>query len=137
MKKYILILALFMGMTITGLGQDDDDKQGGGRVETLKIAYITQKLKLTPEEAQKFWPIYNQYIGEIRKARMELKNGPELDRAQKVLDIQKRYNGEFTKALNADKANQFFRTEKEWNALVTKEMMERRQNRLDKKNLRN
>lgn len=30
------------------------------KVKAYKIAYITDKLDLTPEEAQKFWPIYNE-----------------------------------------------------------------------------
>jgi hypothetical protein len=31
------------------------------KIQALKIAFITQKLKLTPAEAEKFWPVYNQY----------------------------------------------------------------------------
>lgn len=46
--------------------------QGGkGRQEqmekfkSMKIAYFTEKLELTPEEAEKFWPLYNDF--ETRK----------------------------------------------------------------------
>lgn len=37
------------------INRPDPDK-----VKAYKIAYITDKLDLTPEEAQKFWPIYNE-----------------------------------------------------------------------------
>jgi hypothetical protein len=31
------------------------------QLEAQRVAYITNELSLTPEEAQKFWPVYNQY----------------------------------------------------------------------------
>jgi hypothetical protein len=30
-------------------------------VKVQKIAFFTEKLNLSPEEAQKFWPVYNDY----------------------------------------------------------------------------
>jgi hypothetical protein len=53
-----------------------------------------------------------------------------------VLNIRKRYNGEFSKALSAEKANSFFRVEKEFNSFLQKEMIERRQNKLDRNRIR-
>lgn len=31
------------------------------RIKTQKVAFITEKLSLTTEEAQQFWPIYNEF----------------------------------------------------------------------------
>ena len=31
------------------------------KFRSMKIAYFTEKLELTPEEAEKFWPLYNDY----------------------------------------------------------------------------
>lgn len=44
---------------------------GGGRpkhekVEELKIAFITTELNLTSEEAQKFWPVYNEMADKMK-----------------------------------------------------------------------
>ena len=39
------------------------------RIKSLKIAYITEKLDLTTAEAEKFWPIYNQYDDNIHRLR--------------------------------------------------------------------
>ena len=36
------------------------------KLESVRIALITERLSLTPEEAQQFWPVYNQ-INEKRK----------------------------------------------------------------------
>ena len=46
------------------------------RIKTLKVAFITERVGLTSEEAQQFWPIYNEHentLEEIRrKERAEL-----------------------------------------------------------------
>lgn len=135
MKKYLLIIALFLGFTVAGMSQEED-KKDGGRIEALKIAFLTRKLNLSTEEAQKFWPVYNKYADEIRKVQIEARQNrtTEIDREEKILTIRKRFNGEFTKALSGEKVNTFFRVEKEFNGFLQKEMMERRQQRLDNRN---
>jgi hypothetical protein len=42
-------------------------------IESLKISFITQKLNLTREEAQRFWPIYNEYYDALQSLRTERK----------------------------------------------------------------
>ena len=135
MKKYLLIIALFLGFTVAGMSQEED-KKDGGRIEALKIAFLTRKLNLSTEEAQKFWPVYNKYADEIRKVQIEARQNRTtvIDREEKILTIRKRFNGEFTKALSGEKVNTFFRVEKEFNGFLQKEMMERRQQRLDNRN---
>lgn len=44
------------------------------RIQSEKIAFLTNALDLNPEEAQKFWPVYNECakkIGEAQAARMK------------------------------------------------------------------
>jgi hypothetical protein len=131
MKKILLMWLMFISVMATAVAQDDDgdDKAGGGRIEAMKIAWITKKLNLSPEEAQKFWPIYNQYTQEIRKTRSDAKANKEEDlkTQQKMLDIRKKYDGEFGKAVSKDKVNTFFRSEREFLAEIQKRIMERRQ----------
>ena len=38
------------------------------KMKSEKIAFITTELELTPEEAQVFWPVYNQIAEEARKS---------------------------------------------------------------------
>src|SRR5581483_9835601 len=103
MKKILLIILVVLGITGASVAQDDGggDKGGGdgGRLAALKIAYLTKKLNLSPEEAQKFWPIYNQYMAEIRKTRMDARQNKEgeIPTEEKLLDIRKKYNEEFNK----------------------------------------
>lgn len=135
MKKLLLILSLFLtlGSAVVAQSGDDDKKNPGGRVEALKIAYITQKLNLSTDEAQKFWPIYNKYAAEIRKVRVDgrVNKETEIEIEEKLLAIRKKYNGEFTKALSAEKVNAFFKAEKDFSTVLQKELLERRQQRQD------
>jgi hypothetical protein len=134
MKQLLFIIALSLSCFVPATAQDDP-KGEGGRVEALKIAYLTRKLNLSTEEAQRFWPIYNKYSDEIRKVQLDMRKNPdEIEREEKILNIRKRFNSEFTKALTAEKVNTFFRAEKEFHGMVQKEMMERRQQRMENRN---
>jgi len=44
-------------------------KQKMEQVKSLKVAFITNELELTPEESAKFWPIYNRYEDRQRELR--------------------------------------------------------------------
>lgn len=41
------------------------------KIESARIAYITQQLNLSPEKAEKFWPIYNEFSRERRALQQE------------------------------------------------------------------
>ena len=128
MKNIYLIIVFLFTFSLSSMAQD------GGKVQAYKIAYLTNKLSLTPQEAQRFWPIYNQYENELRALRIENRQGEQdvLEREEKILNLRKKYNSEFQKAISPEKVNTFFRAEKEFNALVQKEMMERRNNKKEK-----
>lgn len=58
MKKYILF-TLFLSFAVAFATAQDTDKHE--RMKALKTAYITQEMKLSSADAQKFWPIYNKF----------------------------------------------------------------------------
>lgn len=52
------------------------------RLESEKIAFLTNEMSLTPKEAQAFWPVYNQAQKEQREAvETSFKAFGELDKA--------------------------------------------------------
>lgn len=131
MKRFYLILLLFVSVCNAVMAQEED-KNDGGRLQAYKIAFLTKRLDLSPAEAQRFWPVYNKYQDEIRSIRMEYRKnkGSEIEMEEKILNIRKKYNSEFSKAVSPEKVNTFFRAEKEFGTIVKQEMMERRdQNR--------
>lgn len=140
MKRILTILILIFASFATAVAQDDDDGGGlrnnGGKIEALKIAYLTNKLTLSPEEAQKFWPVYNKYTDEIRKTRLDARENKQSEIAtdEKILGIRKKYNIEFGKVLSTEKVNTFFKAEKEFGTYLQKEIIQRRQERLQRRN---
>lgn len=57
MQKFYTIVVLFI--TLITFGQDPGDRLE--RIKALRVAYISEKLDLTPEEAQRFWPVFNKF----------------------------------------------------------------------------
>jgi hypothetical protein len=53
------------------------DPRAQEKIKAARIAYITDRLGLTPEEAERFWPIYREFSNK----RMELKQ--QFDQARK------------------------------------------------------
>ena len=54
--KHTFITLFFIAITLNTFGQR---KERHERIQALKVAFITEKLELTPEEAQQFWPVFN------------------------------------------------------------------------------
>jgi hypothetical protein len=127
MKKLFLLMVFALLGGFYARAQEDVENDKG--VETIVIGILTKELSLTTDEAQKFWPIYNNYRNEIRQA-MRDRNGGALEKQERVLNIRKRYQGEFGKALPLQKVNRYFVVEGKLINLLKKEMRQRQQNRI-------
>ena len=69
--KYLIILILPLFI----FSQDKNDrKERYERMQSRKIAFMSNKVELSPDQAQVFWPIYNKYNSEIRSVRDSSKN---------------------------------------------------------------
>ena len=71
MKKFITALAMLgiaFSLGAQAPSQKGNHQQMKERLQAEHIAFLTEKLELTPEEAQVFWPVYN-------KAKAEQKEG--------------------------------------------------------------
>ena len=68
---------LFVAMTALALFSMTAMAQAKGnwqeRIKSEKIAFITAELDLTPEEAQAFWPIYNQIEKKAQESQQAVK----------------------------------------------------------------
>lgn len=95
------------------------------KIEVLKVAYFTKHLSLSTEEAEKFWPLYNSYTDEVRKARHEHKEDI-LVFEEAVLNIRKKYKVELKKILLTDeRVNKALLAEREFMNVVRKELQQR------------
>lgn len=136
MRVVIFVFGILF-CVLTSAHAQERSRKDGGRLEAYKIAYLTNRLKLSSEEAQKFWPIYNKYVNEIRQTKIRNRQIDEIDLEEKIVNIRKRYKNEFTQALPGERVNQFFKVDKEFNTTVMKELQERRElNQLRQQNQR-
>ena len=71
MKKSILIIFISIFATSSLLAQ----KINRQKIQLLKTAFITDAVNLTPDEAEKFWPVYNLYSDEMRRLRNSMERG--------------------------------------------------------------
>lgn len=126
MKKYILLLLVMLGSFSFAKAQDATG-QRGEKIQALKIAFLTQKLQLTSAEAEKFWPVYNQYDNEIKNIRTNNKNGDVLENEQKLLDIRKKYKPKFEKILGPQKMNNLYNAERDFRNVLIKRLKNRNQ----------
>jgi len=110
----------------------------GRRMELVKEGYIGLRLKLTPDEARAFWPLYRQYVQEqtavrILKRENNSTNSPdgtqqidnELKYETELVNIRKHYRDEFLKILPPEKVSELYKSEREFNDEVLKQLSER------------
>ena len=82
--KFKLILTCTMMMVITSFSQAQQPgdrplkAESRQRIEAQRVAFITQRLSLSPEEAAKFWPVYNEYKDALKDQRDDMER-PDLD----------------------------------------------------------
>jgi hypothetical protein len=122
MKKTFFIISLLFLHSYICVAQT---QQSDPKVEDVKVAYMNKELSLTPDEEQKFWPVYNNYFLEIKQARKDYSND-EVGFEDKVVQIRKKYKGDFQRILNSDaRVNKVFVSEKNLRDLFKKELQNR------------
>jgi hypothetical protein len=127
MKTFLSLLMLLFSCTFSswaqGEGNQPDPKKERD-IEALKVAYLSRELELSPEEAQRFWPLYNQYSKEMRTAVTD--DQDVLDRDEKVLNLRKRYRDEFGKVLGPQRVNRMYGAEGRFRQLLLKQIRQQR-----------
>jgi len=83
MKKPYAILLFFLFLAISLQAQQGYGYKNSEKIKALKTAFITDALKLTSKEAEKFWPIYNVYDSKI----MDLRFKKTRELHQKIRDL--------------------------------------------------
>jgi hypothetical protein len=99
-KTILTTLAFLFIVPVTFAQKErrEEMKEKKEKIEALKISFITTELALSSEEAEKFWPIYNEMETKIRqekKARRILINDlktnhesfSDADKKSKVMEI--------------------------------------------------
>jgi len=67
-NKIILFLVLVFIGGFTAKAQDDDRAD---RFRAQRVSFLTERMKLSSTEAQRFWPVYNEYSEKRDKINIE------------------------------------------------------------------
>ncbi len=152
MKRILLVTCttiLFSSLAFAQPGEADRMNKGERKekVEAMKVAYITNKLELTPTEAQQFWPVFNEYESKVQTIRQsrrkDSKDGMEnLDQLndkeveafidsevgfrQKELDVLKEYHAKFKSVLPIRKVAKLYRAQEDFKRELLKKIQERK-----------
>ena len=126
MKKIYLVIVFGLIVMLSKaqvseeqLPQTSEQKQQN--IEALKVAFISKELDLTPTEAEKFWPVFNQYSKELKGLNIAVSaNDDVLGRDEKVLNLRKSYKEQFTKLLGQQRMNRMFGAEGRFRQVLIK-----------------
>jgi len=136
MKKWIFNLLVLIGLSTTALAQSGD--KHGKQIEAVKVEYLTRRLNLSPEEAQRFWPVFNNYQRELSQVFQQRKRDRQAQRSggapvdeikydAQILEIRKRYKKEFSNVLPEQKVSLLYQAERDFREQLIKQLGERRQ----------
>jgi hypothetical protein len=119
------------------------------KVEAMKVAYLTDKLSLTSADAEKFWPVYNEFqdkkdalqktyrqkvrivkdqmAANLTDAQADDVISANLQQDQDLLDLKKEYVPKFKKLIGSKKVVLLFTSEKDFNKLLLEKLKESKQ----------
>ena len=137
-----LFLLLFLSIT-QAQEEKKDNKPDFEKFNSMRIAFITDHLNLTQEEAQEFWPIFNEFQSQKDSLRMEsfqinkqfmdkeedigeaesdeiLEKGMELKKKEMELDIE--YHEKFKKVLSSKKIMKLYMSEHQFKSFLLRQI---------------
>jgi len=125
MKKIFYILIFAFTIQNVSFAQDDEP---GEKVRDKMIEYIQNKLGLSKAEAEKFQPVFLDYLKDMRNTKRQFK-GDKLILQQKIVDLRIRYRDQFKPIIGEARSNQVFKHERDFIEQARTELRQRLDNR--------
>ncbi|MBX0332151.1 hypothetical protein K3G39_02770 [Pontibacter sp. HSC-14F20] len=109
-------------------------------VEAAKVAFLTDKMGLTAEQSQKFWPLYNEYEAKRRELVRSYRSGYRQDvdelsdqeakarldgmfnTREKELELEKEYVSRYQRVISSNQVIKLYRSEREFTKLLLKKL---------------
>lgn len=129
--KHLIYLFMFL-FTFTGVSFAQDEEDGGGKLRDKMVEYIQDKLSLSKAEAEKFQPIFLDYLKQLKSARNDAK-GDRVLLQQKIADIRLKTRDQLKPILGEKRSNDVFVHEKDFIEKVREEINSRREGRTNKR----
>lgn len=101
-------------------------KEQRARLESFRIQFITKKLDLSPAEAEKFWPVYNEQK-EASRNLMQAKKEDEIAFQEAMLVIRKKFKKDLMPILKTEeRVNLALKVDRELLNKMRNEIMRRK-----------
>ncbi|WP_229240284.1 hypothetical protein [Dyadobacter sp. SG02] len=137
-------MLLFIGAVSTTANAQRRSEEEIKKIQDAKVAIITNRLNLTPEQSTGFWPMYNEYSQkrrEIHRAQRKIINDKKAegqnDEAvlnnlkevqelrQKELDLEKEYQNKFLKVITASQVIELYKAERTFNDMLIQRLKQK------------
>ena len=144
--RFLKVILVVMIAGVTPVLAQQRGQQALMRIHAAKIAYITDRLRLSQEQAGNFIPQYNDDDKEVRNTRLSYLGkyqGPHsndtddaasrkyiddnLDYQQAIIDLKRRYNDRFVKIISAQQLADLYNAEREFRQMLMKRLNQNRQ----------
>jgi len=139
----MLLFTLFSTAAVYAQRPSGEEMQ---KIQDAKIAIITNRLNLSPEQATGFWPVYNEYSQkrkDIHRAQRKIINDKKAEGKtddqvlnnlkevqelkQKELDLEKEYQNRFLKVISASQVIELYKAERTFNDMLIQRLKQRKE----------
>jgi len=139
----MLLFTLFSTAAVYAQRPSGEEMQ---KIQDAKIAIITNRLNLSPEQATGFWPVYNEYSQkrkDIHRAQRKIINDKKAEGKtddqvlnnlkevqelkQKELDLEKEYQNRFLKVISASQIIELYKAERTFNDMLIQRLKQRKE----------
>lgn len=88
MKKLLLITPLLLVCMLSMAQRTQEQTYDKEKLEAARIAFITNRIDLNPEQAEKFWPVYNKFQEERTQILEQISSINRSSRNQEMTDAK-------------------------------------------------
>jgi hypothetical protein len=159
MKKVLIIALVFS--SLVGFSQNNQQANEQARqnakdkLDAARIALITERLNLTPDQAQTFWPLYNEYAEQRRQIQLQyrqqrqgldLENLTEdqqkrllqqrMEQKQKQLNLENKYSEQMLNVINARQMMALKKAEDDFRTMILRRLEQRQRQQLQQQMMR-
>lgn len=151
MKRYTISLLLTLLAATASFAQS---KEAMRKIESARIALITERLELTPGQAEKFWPVYREFnqkrmtlrkeLRDVRK-NVDMSNLSEaesqqimtkaMDIKQSELNLEKEYSKRFQKVISTQQILKLKNAEKDFQQMLLRRLQRERQKQIQRQQM--
>jgi hypothetical protein len=151
--KYLMLIGLLLCVGASTVSAQPKQEARAEKIKAYRVAVFTEILNLSSEEAQGFWPIYNEYLDKRETLQKELKMTRQIDGMSdnevedyikkyfelrnKELDLEKDLTQKLRKVLPLRKIAKIPVAEREFREALVQKLQEAREKRMERRGIGN